>query len=259
MTQTTGSRLLSVGRIVPDRHWRMAPHRHEFFELIVPLAGQMSVHLGGRDILAKPGMALLYPRGMVHEERADPEHPISTRFLSFEWDREPQTAPLHAHDHEGRIREAVEWLYRDRDLAETPAVRRQRQATLELVLAVYMVCATRNPQEDELVRNIRRHVREHLAELILLEQLAEIAGLSRFHFVRTYHKLTGRTPMADVRTMRLEHARELLLTTALPLKQIAPLSGMGSEYALSRAFSRHFDYPPSRLRRRRESHSQTGP
>lgn len=250
MPQESRSKLLGAGRVDPRPDWRMPPHQHTYFELIVPIAGRMSVRLAGREISAGAGTVLLYPRGVAHEERTDRQHPVATRFLSFQWDRSNEALPLEAEDHEGRIREAVEWLYRDRDLVTTPAVTRQREATLEMILSVYLVCAARRPEEDDLVRRVRRHVREHLAEGLLLEDLAEVGGMSRFHFLRVYERLTGRSPMADVRRMRLEHARELLLTTSLPLKQIAPLCGLGSEYALSRAFSQHFNHPPSNLRRR---------
>jgi transcriptional regulator GlxA family with amidase domain len=56
--------------------------------------------------------------------------------------------------------------------------------------------------------------------------------------------------MEDVRMIRLEAARNLLLTTNLPLKAIAPRVGLGSEYHLSRLLRRHFDLGARELRRR---------
>ena len=56
--------------------------------------------------------------------------------------------------------------------------------------------------------------------------------------------------MEDVRTLRVEYARELILTTNLPLKAIAPMAGMSSEYALSKVFRRVLGTTPGALRRR---------
>ncbi len=56
--------------------------------------------------------------------------------------------------------------------------------------------------------------------------------------------------MADLRALRLEHARELLFTTGLPLKAIARRCGLGDEHALSRLFRRHLRASPSELRTR---------
>jgi transcriptional regulator GlxA family with amidase domain len=61
--------------------------------------------------------------------------------------------------------------------------------------------------------------------------------------------LTGLTPMEDLRQLRLEAARDLLLTTDLPLKAIAPRTGLGDEYHLSRLFRRAFGIAPGALRR----------
>ena len=242
---------MGTGQVVPDRHWHMAGHSHLFWELIIPLAGRMLTRIAGQEIVGHPGVVLLYPRHVVHEERSDPDHPVATQFVAFLWEWRSDDLPLFVADSAGRLRQTVEWLYADRDLVDSPAVHSQRQSLLEFALSHYLLCAHRNPQDDTLVRTVRDYARQHLAEPVTLEVLAQTVGLSRFHFLRVFSRLAGRSPMADVRALRLEHARELLLTTGLPLKQIAPRCGMGSEYALSRAFSRHFGYSPSELRQKR--------
>jgi AraC-like DNA-binding protein len=55
--------------------------------------------------------------------------------------------------------------------------------------------------------------------------------------------------MADVRAIRAQYARELILGTHLPLKEIAPRAGLGNEYSMSRLFRRVFQMPPGQYRR----------
>jgi AraC family transcriptional regulator len=105
-------------------------------------------------------------------------------------------------------------------------------------------------EEDDLVRRTREFFQARLAEPLRLEEVARQAHCSKFHFVRLYRKRTGRTPMEELRIMRLEHARELLLTTGLPLKAIAPRCGLTDEYVLSRSFHKQFGTPPSAFRSR---------
>jgi len=241
---------ISIGEIAPDPRWYMPPHAHGFWEMIVPISGIMSVIIAGQEIQADQQHVMLYPRGVAHEERSEQRYPVATRFFSFGWDCPTDTFPLCVFDTGARLHQIVAWMAEDRDLAESPAVRARRESLLQLALAHYAVCAAHNPEDDRLVREIRTHVREHLADDLTLGRLAEVAGLSRFHFLRIYQRLAGRPPMADVRAIRLEHARQLLLSTDLPLKAIAPRCGMGSEFALSRAYKRHFGHNPSTLRRR---------
>lgn len=108
------SQLLHVGHVVPDRHWGLPPHQHDFWELSVPLTGRMHVRIAGEQISAAPGTVLLYPRGVTHEEHADVQHPVATQFIVFNWDQDASTVPVRADDVDGRIRQAVQWLYTDR-------------------------------------------------------------------------------------------------------------------------------------------------
>lgn len=228
----------------------MVAHSHTFWELIVPVSGRMTVRVAGQVFVGEAGDILVYPPGVVHEERSDGVHPVTTRYFAFEMDRPADIWPLRMADIGGRLQQITSWLVDDRDMADTPVVRSRRQALLELALAHCEVCAAHNLEDDRLVRTVRAYVRQHLADDLALDDLAGVAGLSRFHFLRVYERLAGRPPMADVRAIRLEHARQLLLTTDLPLKAIAPRCGMGSEFALSRAYKRHFGHNPSTLRRR---------
>ena len=101
-----------------------------------------------------------------------------------------------------------------------------------------------------MVARVRQYVHDHIAEHVTLAALARQAGLSKFHFLRTYRALAGCTPMDDVRAIRAEYARELILTTNQALKEIAPRAGFSNEYTLSRIFRRRYNMPPGRIRRR---------
>src|SRR5690606_16459240 len=93
--------------------------------------------------------------------------------------------------------------------------------------------------------------RRHLAGPLGLERLALVAGLSRAHFARLFRERSGATVMEAVRTARLAAARDLLLTSDLPLSEIAPRVGIGSEALLSRLLARHLGVGARALRRGR--------
>jgi len=60
------------------------------------------------------------------------------------------------------------------------------------------------------IRRVMEHVEVHVGEVRTLDELAEVAGLSRFHFARRFRDETGEPPWAFVRRKRAEHARRLL-------------------------------------------------
>ena len=56
-------------------------------------------------------------------------------------------------------------------------------------------------------------MREHLDQEISMEEMAEKAGVTPFHFLRTFRRWTGVTPALFLSALRLEEAKRLLLTT----------------------------------------------
>jgi len=220
----------------------MARHAHAFHELIIVLRGQLCVEIRGQTRVARAGELLWYPPDVVHHEWTSPRAPAETLFVSWRWRELPAAWPVQQTDTHGRVSDMARWLFADRE------TRSAGHPLLHAILAEYDRLATHN--DDPLVTGIRAHLRQNIADRVALADLAKRAGLSKFHFVRRYRKLTGRTPMADVRLLRLQMARDLLLTTNLPLKEIAPRVGLGDAYRLCRLFRQHFQTTPGALRHR---------
>ena len=55
--------------------------------------------------------------------------------------------------------------------------------------------------------------------------------------------------MEEVRRLRVEYARERIITSKGPLKEIAYKAGMYNEHHMSRLFKRYFGLTPGSLRR----------
>jgi AraC-like DNA-binding protein len=77
-----------------------------------------------------------------------------------------------------------------------------------------------------------------------INQLAEIAGMSRSHFLASFRRTVGRTPTAYLTAWRLTLARQDL-RHGETVKAVAGRYGFGSTAALSRAFARQYGHPPS--------------
>jgi transcriptional regulator GlxA family with amidase domain len=93
------------------------------------------------------------------------------------------------------------------------------------------------------------HMREHLAEPLGVERLAEAAGMSPRNFARVFLAETGSTPAKAVERLRVEAARALLESGRDPIEQVARKSGFSDPERMRRAFLRAFGQPPQGLRR----------
>jgi two-component system sensor histidine kinase ChiS len=89
---------------------------------------------------------------------------------------------------------------------------------------------------------------EHLDDAQLsVERLAELMTINRSHFQRKIKTLTGYSPSELIRTIRLERAKELLLSKEGNITEIAYSTGFTSQSYFTKCFSEHFGFPPSQL------------
>lgn len=234
------------GTVVHTRDWHMAAHRHAHHEVIAVESGAMSVTIHGRTIQARAGEVLFYPAGCDHTEWADPARPAVTLCLGYRGDLFADRIRTVTEDREGRIRQMLRWVQADMGLPQ--AARAQRLAGLVVALVNELSYLSDSP-EPPLVARTRAFVQDRLAEPLTLDQLAEQAGMSKYHFLRQYRELTGTTPMAAVRRQRIDLARNLLVCTPWPLRVIAERVGFDNEFHLSRVFRRLTGVPPGSLRK----------
>jgi AraC-like DNA-binding protein len=103
------------------------------------------------------------------------------------------------------------------------------------------------------VKRVTQYMREHLGQDISLQELANILGMSRFHFCTAFRKATGATPHAQLTRMRMEMACSLMRTTPLLIGDVALAVGYGSVASFSTAFHRFTGLSPRDYRNLRRN------
>ncbi len=91
-------------------------------------------------------------------------------------------------------------------------------------------------------------MRERLHEPLSLEDLADIAHLSPYHFSRVFHRLIGVPPGEFLAALRLDAAKRLLLTTSLSVTDICFEVGYTSLGSFTTRFTQLVGMPPRQLR-----------
>ena len=82
-----------------------------------------------------------------------------------------------------------------------------------------------------------------------LDELADVACLSRSSLAERFARYLGQGPMAYLTDWRLELGADLLRSTSRSVLAIAGEVGYESEAAFNRAFKRRFSLPPARYRK----------
>ncbi|MFV3368423.1 GlxA family transcriptional regulator [Pseudomonas sp. NY15435] len=108
--------------------------------------------------------------------------------------------------------------------------------------------------ESDRIRISLKFAREHLAEDLPIERLAEAAGLSLRQFSRAFRRETGETPAKAIERLRVEAACLRVQEGSEPIEKIAQSVGFTDPERMRRAFIRLHGHPPQVLRRETRQH-----
>lgn len=98
------------------------------------------------------------------------------------------------------------------------------------------------------LNHVRDYIAANLDKDISLSELAGLANLSRFHFIRAFKKTTGIAPYHSVLSSRVERAKELFAEPNSSIAAVARSVGFHSTLQLDRAFHRLVSMTPSSYR-----------
>jgi AraC family transcriptional regulator len=98
-------------------------------------------------------------------------------------------------------------------------------------------------------RRATEMIRESLDGKIHLSDMARECGLSVSHFTRAFRKSFGMSPYRWLLERRIDRAKALLVTSDLPIADVAIQSGFSDQSAFTRAFARIVGDSPARWRR----------
>ncbi len=96
------------------------------------------------------------------------------------------------------------------------------------------------------VRHVVRWMRDHFAESLRVEDLAQQASMSPSSFHRAFHAVTSMSPIQFQKSIRLQEARLRLVAAQGDVATIAYAVGYESPSQFSREYRREFGAPPSR-------------
>ncbi len=89
-----------------------------------------------------------------------------------------------------------------------------------------------------------QHMNRHYNSSLMLDDYAAMCGMSKFHFLRVFEEIVGKTPLEYRNHIRLEHAAELLLEEDLSVEEIGMCVGYITASYFSSAFKKKYHCSP---------------
>lgn len=238
--------------------------RHAHVDIAIVMAGTFQYRAEAGCELMTPGSILLGNAGEPFE--CGHEHGTGDRCLSFQY--APEYFEQLAADAGGGRKNASFGMLRlppSREFSSLVATASAGLADdveipweeLSVRLATKAFRAARgvsaeavSPQPSSLARVTRvvRRIESEVDGALSLGSLAEEAGLSPYHFLRTFHQITRLTPHQYVQRARLREAAVRLASGKEKVLDVALDCGFGDVSNFNRAFRAEFGANPSAYR-----------
>lgn len=100
------------------------------------------------------------------------------------------------------------------------------------------------------LRRARDYIDRHYQRPLDLDRLAAVAGVSKFHFARSFEAAYGETPIRYLTRRRIERAQDLLRAANLTVTEVCMLVGFASLGSFSSRFAQLVGESPTAYRNR---------
>ncbi len=132
----------------------------------------------------------------------------------------------------------------------------------ELIIKELVLCLLRLQYQNTLAEDaahnpnshpfaaVLRFIQENLTDNIRIEELCRIAHMSKSRFYRLFTDHTGMTPLQMIQEQRIRHAKHLLRSPDVNIKEVAYAAGFNDPNYFSRMFKKQEGMTPRQYRRR---------
>lgn len=265
----------NIENIIPNIHtvidrtgfkgWSVPPRTIDDHEIVLILEGKGSFSVEEKEYSVRPGMLFYFYPNLVHsgKTRLDPPMHFLAVHFSFasvsyddhhwEMDASPCKLPLDPVNqlhHYQKMQQTLGLLYKTW-LEKRKGFKWQQKILFQQFLYEVLHDLNNPPMNYANFNRIEialNYIKDHYTEQISILQLCSVVNLSRGHFSKIFKNVTGKTPIEYINQVRIEHAKDLLTSTTLHIKDLAQQIGFSDEFYFTRVFKQYEGCSPSEYR-----------
>ena len=221
-------------------------HRHDVFSLTLVRSGVETTLVNGKELVAPVGCLSLTPPESLH---ANPNRNIgdydfttfylSPDFMTYLNEGKTYSPEAMVINNPKLFSCLLQWPQKG---VEPASLVKWLKGGIVAKIASGEVKSI-SEKDDQKLAEVLYYLEANLEEKVTLNTLANIAGLSAYHFLRWFRAMKGITPMQYVNLRRIEKAQEAL-ATGTPLIEVAHSLGFYDQSHFHRFFSRYVGVTP---------------
>ena len=267
-----------VGCYFDDLEKKSIPwHWHEEMETGIVMEGMVMLHTPKQEWKLQKGDGFFINSGMPHEMKSCQEGPCKVRILAFHprlvgteensifWEKYVRPVLEHPEIESLRLDQDLQSARRDLIEASWLSCRNEeygyesqvRENLTRLLLLIgdgrpqmLMENAEKYRRYNERTKQMLTFIKRHFGEELSVRDIADSASISESECLRCFRKILDTSPIAYLKTYRLQRAAELLETTSRKVSDIAAQCGFGEMSYFAKSFREIYRCTPSQYRSR---------
>lgn len=272
--------MLNVGLAHHQGDWNWKDVMSPFTRIFYVKEGEALVHLPQKTICLRPGFLYLIPAYTLHSYECEGlfvhyylhvyegfksemnlmeqyDFPVEVGgshddelLLQHMCEQHPQaqlpSSNPEAYDNTTQFTDYVE-RYRDMPLWQKMEL---RGGILMLFSRFLRQAVPHVWTSDERMRRVQEHIHSHICEIIDVEELSDVACVTKPYLIRLFKREFGTSPVQYINNKKVERAQLLLYTTDMPVKEVAYELGISDHSYFIRMFRKVTGITPQEYRRR---------
>ena len=254
-------RIVEISRIIERTNsigWHVENISYaEEFVMTIVLDGETEYAISGHRYLVRKNDVLIFPPKILRSGKTDPQNPWSFIYIIFRM--EMNEAARIFFNKSILIWNGVNEVIRKQFMEAARAwvgknALYQVKCNLLTTEILYKLVLSDMPYHKvphiKKLEKTRSMIQDNFRNDISVAALAESVDLSVSYFRRLFHEAYGCSPMQYIMNLRIENARDLLLSGEVNVTEAAQLSGFDDIYYFSALFKRKTGYSPIQILRK---------
>lgn len=248
-------------------------HFHTFDKIVYMKSGSVKYQIEDQTIKLVPGSILLVKNHVIHKAIIDTSivYDRAVIYLNHDYFKQQQStaslmecfgdtySPDNCHFHyEADSSDLIENaiiaydLIKNRNLTGDTTLKETYVTQILVAVArasegIRFDTQLHNTKNSEKITDALEYINDHFREDLKIEDIALIAYMSKYHFMRVFKEYTGTTVHNYIKEKRLLCAARLI-REGMPIGSAAELSGFNDYSTFNRAFNSCFGFKPSSVK-----------
>ena len=270
--------LLNIGYSELNANWNWRNVYSPFARIYYVKGGEARTKIGGKLYILKPGHIYLTPPFTLHNDECDGY--FSLYYIHFYERAMNKESVFDKYDFPVGIKaESLDLLLTERLLKINPerhlsnidpelydnlpnfsqyiadnnkiplhSIIETQGILYQLIAKFFETAKVKSDNKDSRITSGLKYIHENTDKDISIDQLADIACITKDHFIRIFKKEMKCTPLKYINLKKIEKAQLLLLTTDISIRDIALELAIDNISYFNRMFKQHVGQTPSGYR-----------